>query len=221
MRNASLTFMAVMTLMMCNDYAVAQPATEIAWTPETLAFVKGGDIERGKQAAPACAGCHGATGESAVPGFPSLGGQQANYLYRQMKDYKSGKRANPMMEKIASSLSEQTMADFAVWYSSLPLPAPQAKAASLDKNSEYLVKVGDSKRLIPGCRVCHGSKGQGEAMDVPALAGQQQAYLEITLLAYKQGIRRNDVYSRMRFITEQLTLEEIKRLSEYYAGLGR
>ncbi|MEE9355711.1 MAG: c-type cytochrome [Methylococcaceae bacterium] len=73
--------------------------------------------------------------------------------------------------------------------------------------------------MLPPCSVCHGTEGEGEKMDIPALAGQQVEYLEKTLKAYKRGDRHNDIYSRMRLIAKQLTDEEIKDLAQYYQSL--
>jgi cytochrome c553 len=79
-----------------------------------------------------------------------------------------------------------------------------------------MVEQGDGKRILPPCFVCHGGKGQGEKQDIPALAGQQADYFARTLLEYKIGQRHNDIYSRMRFIAQQLSEEEIKELAQYY-----
>ena len=62
-------------------------------------------------------------------------------------------------------------------------------------------------------------KGQGETQDIPTLAGQHADYVTTTLMAYKNGQRQNDIYSRMRLITQQLSAEEIKELAQYYQQL--
>jgi len=82
-----------------------------------------------------------------------------------------------------------------------------------------LVDKGNGKKILPPCFVCHGSDGAGQKMDTPALAGQQAEYTEATLLAYKNGTRHNDIYSRMRVIAKQLSDTEIKQLAEYYQQL--
>jgi cytochrome c553 len=88
-----------------------------------------GDIEAGKQKAQACAACHGADGNGAASIYPRLAGQYADYLLVSLKRYKSGDRQNPMMNAMASPLSEQDMQDIAAYYSQLPgklsLPARQ------------------------------------------------------------------------------------------------
>jgi cytochrome c553 len=193
---------------------VAGSPSGIAWTPETLNFVKQGNAVKGKELAQSCAGCHGEQGISAIPETPSLAGQLATYTYKQLRDYAQEQRSNPVMSLTAQGLSEQDAADLAVWFSTLK-PAGGSGSRSSAK-AEKLVEQGDGKRIVPPCFVCHGANGQGEKMDIPALAGQRDDYLVKTLLEYKTGQRRNDVYSRMRLIAQQLSETEIKELAQYY-----
>jgi cytochrome c553 len=80
----------------------------------------GGNAERGKaKAAQVCAACHGADGaQPAGPENPILAGQYADYLAKALADYKSGKRANPVMKTFADQLSRQEMEDLAAWFAS-------------------------------------------------------------------------------------------------------
>lgn len=198
--------------------AHAEPASRVAWTPDKLNFVKQGNSKNGKELAMACAGCHGENGISPAPNFPSLAGQLATYTYKQLQDYKNGQRAHALMTSIATGLSDQDMADIAVWLSTLP--AARNKAGKQDLEiAERLVSIGDGKRTLPPCYTCHGSNGQGEKMDIPALAGQQAEYFAETLNAYKSGERHNDIYSRMRLISQQLSDTEIQELAQYYQQL--
>ncbi|BCX89623.1 hypothetical protein MIN45_P1996 [Methylomarinovum tepidoasis] len=197
----------------------AGPSTQIAWTEETLEIVESGNPERGQELSQRCASCHGDKGISANPIFPNLAGQLATYLYRQLHDYKDGSRENPMMQAFAAGLSEQDMADLAAFYSRQKPAEPAGKGGDFTAVMA-LINHGDSKRIIPPCRVCHGEHGQGERIDTPRISGQSQAYLEQTLKAYKNGSRHNDIYSRMRLIAQQLTDAEIERLAAYYAGLA-
>ncbi|PKM11605.1 MAG: cytochrome c4 [Gammaproteobacteria bacterium HGW-Gammaproteobacteria-3] len=199
--------------------ANAAPASKVAWTPERLSFVKNGNPDKGKALAASCAACHGDQGVSTNPAWPSLAAQNANYLYKQLRDYAGGERDHPLMTPIAQSLSEQDSADLAAWFSALPQPEnPAVDTHNLDR-AEKMVSEGDGKRILPPCFVCHGARGQGEKMDIPALAGQQADYFNQTLLDYKSGQRHNDIYSRMRLIAQQLSDEEIKELAQYYQQL--
>jgi cytochrome c553 len=76
-----------------------------------------GDPVAGKAKAKACAGCHGANGEGVKPN-PVLAGKSEDELVQAMKDYKSGKRANPVMKSMVSSLSDQDMANIGAYFAS-------------------------------------------------------------------------------------------------------
>lgn len=207
--------------------ATAEPASSVAWTPDTLNFVKGGNLNKGKALAESCKSCHGDQGQGmkeetrdgeTLPSIPALAGQLATYCYKQLRDYAGGSRANDQMTGIAKGLTEQDAADLAVWFASLPVQENKSSGGNLDK-AEKMVEQGDGKRILPPCFVCHGGKGQGEKQDIPALAGQHADYFARTLQDYKSGNRHNDVYSRMRLIAQQLTDEEIKELAQYYQQL--
>ena len=77
------------------------------------------DVAAGKSKAVMCAACHGATGVSAVPMYPNLAGQKEAYLLKQLKDFKSGARKDPVMAPMAMGLSETDMANVAAYFSSL------------------------------------------------------------------------------------------------------
>jgi cytochrome c553 len=209
--------------------AHAEPSSAVAWTPATLKLVKNGNPATGKDLAQACQACHGANGEGTkaqirdgetLPAIPAIAGQLATYTYKQLRDYNQGVRGDASMTGIAKGLSEQNAADLAAWFSTLPAPVNKASAKPTGR-AEKMVRLGDGKRLLPPCFVCHGGNGQGEKMDSPALSGQHADYLVSTLQAYKKGERHNDIYSRMRLIAQQLKDEEIKELADYYQQLER
>jgi cytochrome c553 len=205
----------------------AEPSSQIAWTPELLNLVKKGNADKGKVLAESCKSCHGDKGQGmkeetrddeVLPAIPALAGQVATYTYKQLRDYLSDSRSHVQMTGVAKGLSEQDAADLAVWFSSLPRAENKSGSEKLAR-AEKMVEQGDGKRILPPCFVCHGSKGQGEKQDIPALAGQQANYFTRTLLDYKTGQRHNDVYSRMRLIAQQLSEDEIKELAQYYQQL--
>jgi cytochrome c553 len=78
----------------------------------------GGDPAAGKAKAAACAGCHGANGEGVKPN-PALAGLPEGKFVQAMKDYKSGKRANPVMKTFADPLNDQDLVNLAAYYASL------------------------------------------------------------------------------------------------------
>lgn len=82
----------------------------------SLPACAGGNAEAGKAKSAACAGCHGEDGNSTVPSFPKLAGQHPDYIYRALKDYKMGKRKNPIMAGQVANLSDQDMKDLGAYY---------------------------------------------------------------------------------------------------------
>lgn len=77
-----------------------------------------GDVQAGKTKSASCAACHGANGEGKKPN-PALAGKSESDIVQALQDYKSGKRANPLMKGLASPLSEQDMANLGAYYASL------------------------------------------------------------------------------------------------------
>ncbi|MFP5505168.1 MAG: c-type cytochrome [Gammaproteobacteria bacterium] len=78
-----------------------------------------GDAAAGKAKSATCAGCHGAAGVSNNPLWPNLAGQKDAYLVKQMKAFRDGTRADPMMAPMAKPLSDEDIANLAAYYSSL------------------------------------------------------------------------------------------------------
>jgi cytochrome c553 len=180
--------------------------------------VEQGNAEQGRKIAETCDSCHAATPQNASSDFPYLQGQLATYLYKQLQDYKHGKRPHDIMKAIVAGLSDQDMANVARWYSlqSRPERTPSTMNRETVMN---LVERGDGRRILPPCSACHGNDGQGKMIDNPSLAGQKAVYLENALLAYQSGTRYNDLYQRMRLIAQQLSQDEIKLLAKYYQGM--
>jgi cytochrome c553 len=82
------------------------------------AALAGGDAAAGKAKAAGCAGCHGANGEGVGPN-PPLAGKAEGQFIQAMKDYKSGKRPNPVMKTFAGQVNDQDVANLAAYYASL------------------------------------------------------------------------------------------------------
>ena len=209
----------ILTTVLCLPLSAwAQPSSQIAWTAEQINFVKAGNPDKGQELAKSCSGCHGESGISITPTYPSLAGQLPNYLYKQLQDYSHGDRQDMMMNGIAKNLSQQDAADLAAWFSSLE-PAFQSPTVMVYELAEKLVKTGSKDRLLAPCEVCHGSDGKGQTMDTPAISGQTAEYTSAALKAFKSGERHNDIYSRMRLIAETLSDQEIEELGLYYQNI--
>jgi cytochrome c553 len=202
----------------------AQIPSLIAWTESTIHDALAGDPQRGAFIALNCTACHGDKGISPQDWIPTLAGMDKFVIYKQLADYRSGKRVGGVMGAIAEVLSPRDAADVAAYFSSLPgLPKTGGVRAPGDgrslrqrKPAKRLVFAGDPKRGMAPCASCHGPGGY--LIGVPVLATQQYLYLQWQLTAFAQGTRRNDINAPMRFIASQLTAEEIDTLSRYYAG---
>jgi cytochrome c553 len=206
----------------------SESGSQVAWTGDAVKLIKSGNQANGKALAETCKTCHGPRGEGfepeknedgeLSPAMPALAGQNPYFMYKQLRDFVNGDRADPIMTGIAKGLSEQDTADLAAWFSALSLPSHPDSDEDLSI-AKKMVSQGDGKRILPPCFVCHGKQGQGDKIDIPSLAGQPAAYLEKTLLEYRSGARHNDIYSRMRLIAKQLNANEIKQLAKYYEEL--
>jgi cytochrome c553 len=78
-----------------------------------------GDATAGKAKGIACFACHGENGISLLPNYPNLAGQKEQYISKQLSDFKSGARANPIMAGMVASLSDADVQDLAAYFSSL------------------------------------------------------------------------------------------------------
>ncbi len=184
------------------------------------AALAAGDPIAGKGKISACIACHGANGKSLVPTNPNLAGQHASYLIKQLRDYKSGARKNPIMSSFAAQLSEQDMADIAAYYSQQPAVENSTDADDVELGGA-IYRGGIRSLGVAACIACHGPKGRGNPQaGWPSLAGQNSAYIEATLKAYRDGTRSNDPAAAMRQLVSRLRDEEIRALSHYIQGLN-
>ena len=179
-----------------------------------------GDAAAGADKIAICLACHGQDGNvSQLPNVPKIGGQSEKYLLKQMQDIKSGARAAPLMTGMLNTLDEQGLADVAAYYASQA--APQG-AAEQDKVAlgETLYRAGNAQIGVAACSACHSPNGQGlGSAGYPALSGQDPAYTDLQLRAFRDGIRQNDDAEVMRSIAARLNDEEIAALASYVSGL--
>lgn len=174
-------------------------------------------------AAMACGTCHGADGMGmAAAGFPRLAGIDAGYMRKQLADFRSGTRANPIMQPIAAALSdEETQAvSAALEKMATPSYAMISRAEKADSVGATLALRGVWGRNIPECVACHGPGGVGVGESFPPLAGQSAQYLSAQLNAWRQGTRKNDPNDLMGHIARSMTDAEVQAVSEYFASLG-
>ena len=169
-------------------------------------------IGRGATLALNCTMCHGAQGMSGSDA-PNLSGQYPEVVIKQMHDYRTGKRASPIMEQIGKALDDRAIADLAAYYAYLP--KARTAPTTYDETLPALVRVGDPLRNIAPCISCHG--GVDQKFGTPWLEGMPRSYLVAQLQAFASGARRNDSQAQMRNMARAMTPREIEEVAAFYA----
>jgi cytochrome c553 len=178
-----------------------------------------GDAAKGQATAGVCAACHGPDGNSPIPMNPSLAGQHPEYLYKQLRNYKSGERQNPIMQGIAATLSEEDMRNVSAYFASQKPRQGSASDARLATAGQNLYRGGNTRSGVVPCAGCHSPTGAGIPAQYPRLKGQHSQYTVAQLQAFRAGQRANDPGSMMRSIASRLTDAEMAAVAEYVAGL--
>lgn len=201
----------------------AAPATNAATptaavvTSSPAAAIYQGDIAAGKTKSAMCASCHGVDGNSVVPMYPSLAGQSANYIAKQLADFKSGLRNDPVMAGMVAALTEEDMNDLGAYFA---VQTPKAGTGEGSTVGQKLYFGGEPSRNITACVACHGVKGKGMAQaGFPAIAGQNAEYLKKQLTTFRDGSRGNDNNQIMRNIAIKLSDAQIDELVKYMSSL--
>lgn len=154
-----------------------------------------------------CVACHGQNGVSNNPEWPNLAGQKAGYLADQLKAFRDGKRNNPAMAPFVNKLTDTEISELAAYYAGQEAPTSASGDAAL---------VAAGEHLSAYCKACHGMRGQTINQEWPNLAGQQAAYIEKQLKAYREGERIN---SRMQAVVHPFGDSEFAALAAYYSAL--
>jgi cytochrome c553 len=171
-----------------------------------------------------CAACHAADGNSVAPANPKIAGQVAEYLQKQLLDFKpqAGKkpvRESPVMNGMVANLSEADMKALASFYAGQALKPAAATDKALAGQGQKLWRGGDAALGVPACAGCHGPSGAGIPAQFPRLGGQFAEYVAAQLKAFKEGARQNDPNGMMRAVAARLTEQQIGALAQYVAGL--
>lgn len=179
----------------------------------------GGNVAAGQAKAAICAGCHGADGNGgADPTWPKLAGQDPDYIAKQLADFKSGARKDPIMSGMATPLSATDMKNLGAYFASLKAKPGAASDALLAKQGQKIFRGGNAKMGVSACMSCHGPSGRGIPPRFPKVSGQNTAYTQKQLLAFKAGNRANDGETMTR-TAFRMSEQEIKAVAEYMAGL--
>ena len=176
------------------------------------------DLARGQEiSTQICAACHAADGSRGIPVNPILQGQFAEYLVKQLTDFKSGKRDNPIMKGMASTLSDADMRNVAAFYASKQAAPGAAKERDLVALGEKIYRGGIADRQIPACAGCHTPNGAGIPAQYPRVSGQHFEYAQAQLIAFRAGTRANG--PMMNGVAAKMNDREIKAVADYIAGL--
>jgi cytochrome c553 len=191
--------------------------TVLGWSGTVTAA---GNKEAGQAKSATCMACHGMEGNSANPEWPSLAGQHASYVAKQLKHFKATERSNPLMSPMAMMLAEQDVEDLAAYYASTsPRPTGEVEPSKV-KLGERLYRSGKPAAGVPACAGCHGPTGAGNpGAAYPRIGGQHAVYAATQLRAYKSGARATDPNAMMRTITAKLSEQEIDAVASYLQGL--
>jgi len=194
---------------LANTPAPAAPAKAAAAKP---------DLAAGEARYTAmCAACHGADANSGSPAYPKLAGQHPEYLVKQLQEYKSGKRANAVMQGMSAGLSDADMKNIAAWAASQKPKSGFAKDKELDSLGERIWRGGIADRNIAACAGCHSPNGAGIPAQYPRIAGQHADYTIAQLTGFRDGVRKNNI--QMTQVAAKLNDREIRAVSDYAAGL--
>lgn len=164
-----------------------------------------------------CAACHGADGNSDIVANPKLAQQHPQYLAKQLHEFKSGKRANPIMSGMSATLSDADILNVSHWLASKKAKLGAAKNKDTLALGERIYRGGIADRQIAACAGCHSPNGAGIPAQYPRLSGQHADYAVAQLTAFRDGVRKNS--EQMAQVAAKLNDREIKAVADYIAGL--
>lgn len=158
----------------------------------------------------ACFSCHGLDGAGDGVSTPRLAGLEAGYLQKQMEDYASGLRPDPVMTPVAKALDDQARRAVVAYYATLP-----TRSGGASGSPPGLWSLGDPSRGLQPCAACHGDQAQGVGFGGPTLADQPEAYTREQLERWRLAKRRNDPRGAMGDIARKLTSAEVDAIAAW------
>ncbi|MEO8836605.1 MAG: c-type cytochrome [Caldimonas sp.] len=203
--------------LLCSLAVVLSGAASNAAEPPAAAASAPDPAKGAAISASVCAACHTSDGSRGSAANPILQGQHPEYLVKQLVEFKAGKRENAIMRAMATPLSEADMKNVAAFYASKTPKPGFAKNKDLALLGQKVYRGGVADRGVPACAGCHGPSGAGIPVQYPRLAGQHADYIEAQLVAFRSGVRHNNLV--MNGVAARLGDREIKALSDYVAGL--
>lgn len=171
----------------------------------------------------ACTACHGKQGRAGPDGYyPRLAGKPAGYLFKQLLNFRDGRRHYALMAGLLAPLSDAYLMEIAQYFSALevPYPSPQPTTATrqmLDRG-RLLVTQGDTSKKIPACTDCHGQALTGAAPDVPGLLGLPRDYLNAQLGGWQTGQRHAQAPDCMAEVAQRLSAADVAAVAHWLAA---
>ena len=211
MKFVTLTFTSLL-------FAATVTSSALAAEGEAKAAAAKPDLAKGQATSTnVCAACHTNDGSRGSPANPIIQGQHPEYLVKQLSEFKSGQRVNPIMSGMVAALSEADMKNVAAFYASKAAKPGFAKNKDLVVLGEKIYRGGIADRMIPACSGCHSPTGAGIPAQYPRLSGQHADYTEAQLVAFRSGARKNSI--PMTGVAAKMNDREIKAVADYIAGL--
>lgn len=159
-----------------------------------------GAIQAGRDKSVQCLGCHGAVGMSENVAWPNLAGQSEDFLVKQLRDYRAGRRSDPWMSQMAVPLSDQDIDELAAWFSQLDGiggdPSSREPAAAT-------------------CSACHSAQAVAANPLWPSLTGQNERYLVKQLEDFRAGVRADPV---MAPLAKAIADKDVARLAAHFSN---
>jgi cytochrome c553 len=184
-----------------------------------------GDAAKGQQiATQVCAACHNADGNSLIPTNPALAGQHAEYITKQLENFKSqdgkpAERPSAVMGAMAAPLSEEDMKNLGAYYAQQTPKPSGAKDKALAEQGEKIYRGGNLETSVPACSACHSPNGVGISPNYPRVAGQHSEYVLAQLRAFRTEERTRDPNNVMHMIASRMSEKEMRAVSEFISGL--
>ncbi|MDQ2819896.1 MAG: cytochrome c4 [Pseudomonadota bacterium] len=210
-------FLPLVVALLLNTAAFAATPAAVAVKPDPAkgaALYDSGDTARNL---PACVTCHGAAGNSTMAANPKLAGQNPTYLYKQLVDFTTPARVNPIMSMYAKSLTDAEKHDIAAFLGTQAAKPGAAKNKDTVDLGRKIWRGGIADKGVAACASCHGAAGAGIPVQYPRLAGQHQDYTLAQLVAFKDNKRSNSV--QMTTLAKRLSDDEMKAVADYIAGV--
>ncbi len=178
------------------------------------------DLAKAKQIGDSlCVACHAADGNSQLSANPKIAGQIPEYIYKQLREFKSGVRQDPVMGAMVAGLDDHDMLSLAHYYAGQTLQPESARNLDTIELGKKIWRAGIADKGVPACAACHGPAGAGMPAQYPRIAGQFAEYTTLQLQKFRDGGRDNDPAQMMRMIALKMTDAEMRAVADYAAGL--